>query len=132
MKRSGFLSRRVKPRKRLRVVGHNRIKPRSGARPTASERRYWDSLPNVCASCGTREDIVVHHILAPSPLKRQRRDHLIVAKLCAFHHNMGSSSVHALGSEAAFQRVHGVDLVAIAELRLREAVELEIVQRGWK
>lgn len=85
-----------------------------GVKPDAEAKRYWDSLADICDGCGKYGDTIVHHILADAPCKGGRRDHMLVVKLCPNCHNMDSLSVHLLGSEAAFQRVHGVDLVAIA------------------
>lgn len=86
-------------------------------RAPAAVQRYWNALPHGCAVCG--DDAVLHHLLAEAPGKASRRDHWFVVKLCPNHHNMGTHSVHGLGSEAAFERVTGVDLVALA-VRNRE------------
>lgn len=89
-----------------------RRKPARNA-PTAEDKAYWDRLPRRCQACGGRES-VVHHLLSEAPGKAKRRDHRFVVKLCPLDHNMGDSSVHALGSERSFLEVWGVDLVAIA------------------
>lgn len=91
-----------------------------GVKPDAEAKRYWATLADICDGCGKHGDTVVHHILADAPCKGGRRDHMLVVKLCAGCHNMDTHSVHLLGSEAAFQRVHGVDLVAIAVERRDE------------
>ena len=95
-----------------------------GVKPDAEAKRYWDSLADICEGCGRHGDTVVHHIMADAPCKGGRRDHMLVVKLCAGCHNVDTHSVHLLGSEAAFQRVHGVDLVGIAVER-RDARLLE-------
>lgn len=84
-----------------------------GVKPNADERAYWDTLGDACMACG-RSGTVVHHILAHAPGKGSRRDHMLVVKLDPGCHNMGTNSVHLLGSEARFRDVTGVDLVAIA------------------
>lgn len=76
-------------------------------------KRYWDSLPDACPVCAA-PGTVIHHVMADAPAKTSRRDDYVVSRLCPFHHNMGSSSVHLLGSEKAFHLLHGVNLVAIA------------------
>jgi len=85
-----------------------------GIKPNADEQAYWDTLGDVCMGCGRHGGTVVHHILANAPGKGSRRDHMLVAKVCPGCHNMGTNSVHLLGSEAAFLAKTGVDLVAIA------------------
>src|SRR3546814_18331862 len=82
--------------------------------PDAKVKAYWSSLERRCVVCKSTQDTVLHHILARLPQKLRQRDHRFVAILCAAHHNMGDDSVHLLGSEAAIQHRHGVDLVKIA------------------
>lgn len=89
------------------------LKRSRGKGPNAAEKRYWDSLDGPCQGCGG-PGTVIHHVLAEAPGKRRRRDHMLVNRLCAYCHNSTSHSVHMLGSEAAFKRLTGVDLVAIA------------------
>lgn len=84
-----------------------------GIKPNAAEKAYWDTLGDVCMACG-RLGTVVHHILANAPGKAGRRDHFLVVKVCPGCHNIGTDSVHLLGSEARFREVTGTDLVAIA------------------
>ncbi len=96
------------------MIRHSPLKPGRRKQPTAAERAYWGSLPDVCPVCGTTRNIVIHHILSNAPGKQGRRDNMLVVKLCAHDHNIGTYSVHLLGSEAAFKREHGVDLVALA------------------
>ena len=54
-----------------------------------------------------RRPVVVHHLMK-CPGKRKRRDHRFVIPLIPELHNMGNASVHLLGSEAAFERCHGL------------------------
>lgn len=98
-------------------VNHRRMKERH-TKPNAEQQRYWKSLIPQCVVCGDCE-VVPHHILASCPGKARRRDHWFVVMLCPLHHNMGTNSVHLLGSEALFLKVHGIDLVAIAARNLR-------------
>lgn len=83
------------------------------ARPTADVQRYWDSLPDACVVTGA-PGAVLHHIMADAPGKRGRRDDMLVVRITPFLHNMGTDSVHLLGSEAAFNDLWRIDLVAIA------------------
>lgn len=114
-----MLQRRV-PLKRTGKLNAVRKVPRTNrmkanARfPSKHEERYWQSLERRCVACGATQDTVIHHILARIPQKQRQRDHRFVVRLCATCHNMGTDSVHLLGSEEAFQHRHGVDLVAIA------------------
>jgi hypothetical protein len=103
---------RAKARRNEGRIGHERLKERR-VEPNADELRYWESLPDICVACG-KPGTVPHHILAPAPGKRGRRDHMLVVRLDPHCHNIGTYSVHLLGSEAAFLRETGVDLVAIA------------------
>jgi hypothetical protein len=106
---------REKPRtKRPERVAHTRIKEKASRGPNAEEKRYWDSLPKRCVACPERATVVIHHIMADIAGKRARRDHRFVVVLCPTCHNMGTNSVHLLGSEEEFQRVRGTDLVTIA------------------
>ena len=113
LRRGPIKAKRDKPRRNEGRVSHGRIKGKSSDKPTAEEKRYWASLRDVCWNCDAR-DTVIHHILADAPGKVGRRDHRLVVRLCPRCHNMGTESVHLLGSEDAFLRRHGVDLVAIA------------------
>ena len=117
MKRSPLPKKRATPRRREGRVTHQRVKQRASAPASAVEQRFWDSLPPLCVACGAA-DAVIHHILSHHPAKRGRRDHLFVVRLCPQCHNMGTQSVHLLGSERAFLRERGVDLVAIAARNL--------------
>jgi hypothetical protein len=89
------------------------VRRRARNAPGAAVKAYWSQLPDRCVCCG-RPGTIVHHILANAPGKHGRRDHWLVVRLTPWCHNMGDASVHLLGSEAKFQAVHGVDLVAVA------------------
>jgi len=112
MRRVPLPKKRAMPRRNGGRVQHGRIKA-NGRFPDKHVKEYWNSLERRCVVCGAG-DTVIHHILARLPQKMRQRDHRYVAVLCASHHNMGDTSVHLLGSEAAFQEATGVDLVAIA------------------
>lgn len=107
---------------------HGRIKPLPGEM-TPEQERYHESLrrfpdgKNRPCQCGCgRVGEAIHHLLARAPGKGPRRDHWFVVLLSHACHNLGRDSVHMLGSEAEFKRVHGVDLkeVAIENLRAWE------------
>lgn len=112
MRRVPLPKKRAMPRRNGGRVQHGRIKA-NGRFPDGHVKEYWNNLDRRCVVCGAG-DTVIHHILARLPQKVRQRDHRYVAVLCARHHNMGDTSVHLLGSEAAFQEETGVDLVAIA------------------
>lgn len=76
-----------------------------------------------CVVSGQRP-VVIHHVMK-CPGKNKRRDHRFVVPLTPELHNMGNASVHLLGSEAAFLRVHGVDLAEAAVRLWAESEQLE-------
>lgn len=121
MKRSPLRAKRPTPRRNEGRIVHARLKPKASAEPTAEQARYHAHLraTALCEGCGGRGHHI-HHLLASAPGKTGRRDHWFVVLLCAGCHNGRSDSVHLLGSEARFLEVHGVDLVAVAVLRLTE------------
>ena len=113
MRRTPIAKKRATPRRDEGRVQHGRVKVK-GRFPDRLVKEYWNSLERRCVVCGAG-DTVIHHILARLPQKARQRDHRYVAVLCATGcHNFGPHSVHMLGSEAKFQEVTGVDLVAIA------------------
>jgi hypothetical protein len=117
MKRTPLRAKRLKPRRNEGRVQHKRMKSPVATSPSAEQVAYWQSLPASCVVC-RGVDAIIHHLLSPLPEKTSRRDHWYVVRLCPQCHNMGTQSVHLLGSESAFKRVHGVDLVAIAQRNL--------------
>ena len=110
------LSRRI--RSRGADMRRSPIKRKPKKRSTAEVRAFWDSLPDHCQACFERGLMrageCIHHILSDAPGKNGRRDDMLVVKLDHGCHNCDTNSVHLLGSEAAFEVVTGVDLVAIA------------------
>jgi len=80
---------------------------------TAQERRHMDRVHAMGCVVTGAADCVLHHVMK-CPGKTKRRDHRFVVGLAPELHNMGPQSVHALGSEAKFFEVHGVDLPALA------------------
>ena len=111
LRRSPLKAKREKPRRNEGRIVHERMKPRAKAAPTAAEKRHMDHVSSLgCAVPGCANPPVIHHIMSASG-KRRRRDHRFVIGLCPEHHNMGRTSVHMLGSEELFSRVHGVDIV---------------------
>lgn len=95
---------------------------RSGSRTlTEAQKRFHAHLRGLPCQCGCgRPGECTHHILAPAPGKVGRRDHFFCVRLAHHCHNLGTKSVHLLGSEAAFAREHGIDLVAVAVENLRK------------
>lgn len=122
MKRSPLRAKRATPRRNEGRVCHERMKPKAAADPTGEQRRYWLWLRErgQCEACRTSVDLVIHHLLSPARGKVGRRDHWFVVLLCPMCHNMGTQSVHLLGSEAQFYRRHGVNLISTSVARLEE------------
>ncbi|MES2173886.1 MAG: hypothetical protein V4523_08050 [Pseudomonadota bacterium] len=113
MRRTPLAKKRATPRRDEGRVRHERIKDR-GRFPTEHVKRYWETLERRCVSCGRSGETVIHHILARLSEKLRQRDHRFVVMLCPGCHNMSDTSVHMLGSEAAFHSATGIDLVEIA------------------
>jgi hypothetical protein len=121
MRRTPLNPKRATPRRNEGRISHGRMKPRASEGPTEDQLRFWESLRfypdgrNRPCQCGCgKVGEAIHHLLARAPGKGKRRDHNFVVILAHACHNGRSDSVHGLGSEAAFERVHGVDLVAVA------------------
>lgn len=111
-RRTAIKSKRTSPRRDEGRVDHKRSKPKAVAEPSVIERQHLRRVADHgCLVCGRAA--VIHHIMK-CPGKQRRRDDRFVAPLCPAHHNMTNDSVHLLGSEAAFMRVHGTDLVSWA------------------
>ena len=128
MKRTPLNPKRSTPRRNEGRVQHKRVKRSYTPEPGSEELRYWhwlrarcDGFPP-CEGCGKRPGKHIHHIMANAPGKRWRRDHWFVVLICPWCHSATASrySVHGLGSEARFLEEHGVDLVAVSVLRLKE------------
>lgn len=118
MKRAPLKAKRDRPRRDEGRIQHGRSKPKAGAPPTPEQARFHASLPKLCqCGCG-RPRQCVHHLLARAPGKGPRRDHWYVVGLANHCHNGGTKSVHLLGSEAAFLRETGIDLIAVAVTNL--------------
>ena len=120
MRRSPLKPKRDRPRRNEGRVTHGRMKEK-GTDPTPEQQRFHASLRfypdgrNRPCQCGCgKMGKAIHHLLARAPGKGRRRDHWFVTLLSHGCHNGRSDSVHGLGSEALFQRTHGVDLVAVA------------------
>lgn len=119
--RTPLRAKRPTPRRNEGRIAHDRMRPKASAPPTAEQQRYhyWLRQKARCQAGGSG-DLVVHHLLDRAPGKKGRRDHWFVVLISTHLHNMGSKSVHLLGSESAFLAEHGVDLVAVAVRNLVE------------
>jgi len=111
LRRSPLKAKRDKPRRNEGRVVQERMK-RKATSKTAQEAAHIQRVASLgCVVTGA--PAVLHHIMS-APNKRCRRDHRWIVPLSPELHNMGNQSVHMLGSEEAFKRAHGVDLVQIA------------------
>ncbi len=100
---------------------HERMKPKAKAEPNAAEGRHLDRVAALgCCVPACRNEAVIHHVMSAKG-KARRRDHRFVVPLCPEHHNMGRTSVHLLGSEELFYRVHGVDVERLANALWEES-----------
>lgn len=78
---------------------------------------YVSGLP--CLVCGGQS--VVHHVNERGHGRETRNDEWIVP-LCAYHHNMSDVSIHSLGSNDKFKKLHGIDLIHEAQMLWNETV----------
>jgi hypothetical protein len=88
-------------------VAHGRMKRKATDMNALEELHVARVRKMPCLVTGYAPAGVAHHLMK-APGKRCRRDHRWVVPLTALYHNMGDRSVHALGSEAEFERVHGL------------------------
>ena len=92
---------------------HNRMKPKRGEAAKGIEARHMERVGRMPCIVTGNPNAVTHHIMHMTG-KRAGRDHRFIVRLTPELHNMGTTSVHLLGSEAKFQLIHDVDLVAEA------------------
>lgn len=90
-----------------RKISGPRMKRPQADKPNAAEQRHMDRLAQMPCLVTGRKPVVLHHVMK-APGKRCRRDHRFVVPLVPEMHNMGPDSVHELGSEALFERKHGL------------------------
>ena len=91
-------------------VPHKRIKQTPCKRTMAMHVARVGQMP--CLVTGA--PACVHHVMHCTG-KYTRRDDRFIVPLSPQMHNDGNLSVHGLGSEEKFLKVHGVDLVAHAQ-----------------
>lgn len=106
MRRTPLKSKRATPRRNEGRVQHIRIKRKRGDRVPVEDAHIARvaSLPCiVTGSTGTH----IHHLLQ-APGKRAGRDHRWIVPLHPDMHMHGDHSIHRLGSERLFERVHGL------------------------
>lgn len=92
---------------------HKRMKPKRGDTAKGLEAIHMERVGRMPCIVTGNPEAVTHHIMHMTG-KRAGRDHRFIVRLTPELHNMGNTSVHLLGSEEAFQRIHEVDLVAEA------------------
>lgn len=121
MKRTPLVRKRAKPRRNDGRVTHNRVKPKTGAPPTAEEKRYMAYVANLPCLVSGRSPVQLHHVTASSHGGRISRSHRRIVPLAPeYHqHDHGPLSVERLG-HAGFRRAHGIDLLAEADRLWRE------------
>jgi hypothetical protein len=89
------------------------MKEKASRGPTAEEQAHMDRVRDLGCCVTGRTPVHIHHVMK-CPGKNRRRDHRFVVPLTPELHNMGPQSVHMLGSEDEFFRIHGIDLAAWA------------------
>ena len=108
---------RKKPLAPKRVIARAKPLQRRSRKPnkTAAEKRHMDRVAAMgCLVCGAAA--TVHHVSASINGGRITRSHKRTVPLCPrhHHHDHGMSSVERL-SHAGFYRVHGIDLLSVAD-----------------
>ena len=79
---------------------------------TAEERRHLQRVADMgCVVCGAPSQ--VHHITSGEG-GRITRTHSRCIPLCLRHHTAAADAVHQLG-QAAFNGLHGLDILALAD-----------------
>jgi hypothetical protein len=115
--------REVPPHKQ---VGHERMRPKESADPTAEQRRYWAWLRDTKGCCITGAlGCTIHHVTSDGH-KRIARSHWQVVPLRADLHQTvwdNRNSVEAMG-HAKFNAKHRVDLLALSAALVAEWREL--------
>lgn len=123
-RRTPLRSRAVMPKTKHpeRTAKLGRMK-RKATDMTALEERHLERVRKMpCIVTGYKPAGVAHHLMK-APGKRCRRDHRWIVPVTALYHNLGDRSVHALGSEAAFEDHHGFKRGLLIELAARLWVE---------
>jgi hypothetical protein len=88
------------------------LRPKPRKRATQAERAHMERVAGMgCTICGGWAE--VHHVVSDG-FKRLSRDHRRVVPLCGNAHRNGRDAVHRIG-HAAFNALHGVDLLATAD-----------------
>jgi hypothetical protein len=125
LKRSPLPAKRATPRRNEGRVQHGRIK-RKATDMNSLEEAHVEGIRKMPCVVSGKSPVVAHHLMK-APGKRCRRDHRWVVPLIPDLHNMGDKSVHALGSEAEFEREHGLApgfLIAWAKREWERTCEL--------
>lgn len=86
-------------------------------KPTAAERKHMSAVAEMpCLVCGI-EPVTLHHVTSTRWGGRFTRSHKLVVPLCPRHHLIQHGpheSVERLG-HGGFYRVHGIDLLVVAD-----------------
>ena len=117
LRQTPLRAKRPTPRRKApERVQHARSAPKAGAAPSAAEKAHIARVAALpCLVCGRAATI--HHVTASIHGGRIARSHKRVVPLCPAHHQIQHGpreSVEALG-HAGFYRVHGIDLLAVAD-----------------
>ncbi len=88
--------------------------------PTASEKRHFARLAKMeCIACGAW-DVELHHVTSDGHQRLSKRHDRVVPLCAAGCHRLGPQAVHVIG-HAAFNELHGFDLLEIADGLWRES-----------
>jgi hypothetical protein len=107
---------------------HIRIKPKAGAKPNAAERLHMDRIAGLPCLVSGRHPVTLHHVTSSIHGGRIARSHSLVVPLAEQFHLIQHGphwSVEALG-HGGFYRMHGIDLLAEAEILKMESQYLGI------
>lgn len=97
---------RVKAKHPERTAHLGRVK-RKITDMSALEEKHLERIKALPCLVSGRRPVDPHHVMK-APGKRCRRDHRWVVPLHRELHSFGPKSLHGLGSEAAFEKEHGL------------------------
>jgi hypothetical protein len=95
----------------MKLAPHTPIRPKYSPTPTEGEKRFHLWLMDMpCVCCGSEQNVIFHHLLSETHLKRWRRDHEMGFQLADACH----VSLHCDGDEWAWCMARGFDPIGAA------------------
>ena len=95
----------------MKLAQHTPIRAKYNPTPSAKEKRFHLWLMDMpCACCGSMDNVIFHHLLSATPLKRWRRDHEMGFQLADACHQ----DLHASGDEFAWCMARGFEPITVS------------------